>query len=583
MNNDTRKSPNAQTPPQLCSALLHELCQLAIVTEQQLSELRGADGRARTEWLQTFGARWLDRLHNCDVFAQGLAANKIDNRALDELLAEARGAFAAPSLQVEAPTLAAVSLLLERSVTLLGALFGFATELAKQQQLDALAALGQLFERPFVSLPVGRVPQSPAAYRQSLRPFSYYAARPDLLEGLRLGEIDASKQPLTAELQSLLSPPGTPKSAPAIVTAAAPQPYGRAVAAGPSPTLALQFSTPMLRPELLAAVDEPRDRTFRVWYGTDRVPLRPDDPALGFSAIMDDQLHFGSSLVFVPRSHDVGSIGSSWVRRTFLKRDDDRLQLTLIKPLRRDGFQKAVADALDAGREQRRALIFLHGFRVSFEEAALRAAQLACDLGVEGITAFYSWASAGRLGAYAQDEETVRLTVDHFLEFIDTLLAINSLEGVDIIAHSMGNRLLAAAVARLADARGHSRIGHLILAAPDISRSEFNKVATQYGTVASKRATLYSCAKDKALAVSTKLHNYLRIGYEPPVYCTAGIDTISASQLRLDLLGHGYIASVRPVIADLKNLLSSNLAPAQRNLDPVPETGAAEYWLLRDG
>jgi esterase/lipase superfamily enzyme len=279
----------------------------------------------------------------------------------------------------------------------------------------------------------------------------------------------------------------------------------------------------------------------------------------------------------------VGSIGSSWVRRTFIKRDDDRLQLRLIKPLTRDGFQKSVADALVDGREQRRALIFLHGFRVSFEEAALRAAQLACDLGVEGITAFYSWASAGKLSAYARDEETVRLTVDHFLEFLDTLLAIHSLEGVDIIAHSMGNRLLAAAVARLADARGHSPIGHIILAAPDISRSEFNKVAMHYGTVATKRATLYSCAKDKALAVSSNLHDYLRIGYEPPVYCAAGIDTISASHLRLDLLGHGYIASVQPVIADLKSLLRSDLAPAQRNLDPVPETGAAEYWLLRDG
>jgi esterase/lipase superfamily enzyme len=298
---------------------------------------------------------------------------------------------------------------------------------------------------------------------------------------------------------------------------------------------------------------------------------------------MDDRLHFGSSLVFVPRSHDVGSIGSSWLRRTFIKRDDDRLQLTLIKPLTRDGFQRAVGDTLGARRERRRALIFLHGFRVSFEEAALRAAQLACDLGVEGMTAFYSWASAGKLSAYAQDEETVRLTVDHFLEFLDALLAINSLEGVDIIAHSMGNRLLAAAVARLADARGRSPIGHIILAAPDISRSEFNKVATHYGTVASKRATLYSCAKDKALAVSTNLHNYLRIGYEPPVYCTAGIDTISASRLQLDLLGHGYIASVRPVIADLKSLLWEDQPPAQRNLVPVPEDGTAEYWLLRDG
>ncbi|MEA3181638.1 MAG: hypothetical protein QOI59_5161, partial [Gammaproteobacteria bacterium] len=208
------------------------------------------------------------------------------------------------------------------------------------------------------------------------------------------------------------------------------------------------------------------------------------------------------------------------------------------------------------------------------------AAQIGSDLGVDGITAFYSWASAGTVRGYLQDEESVRLAVDPFLEFLSSLQEVHGLERIDILAHSMGNRLLAAAIERLAAAKRSTAIGHVVLASPDITRTEFNSLFSFYTSVATARTTLYSCSQDKALAVSTKLHSYLRLGAEPPVFSRAGLDTVSASRVPLDLWGHGFVASAKEVIGDLKQLLWLGSPPARRNLIAVPDPETAEFWIL---
>ncbi|MEH2287310.1 alpha/beta hydrolase [Nostoc sp.] len=47
------------------------------------------------------------------------------------------------------------------------------------------------------------------------------------------------------------------------------------------------------------------------------------------------------------------------------------------------------------------ALIFIHGYNISFEAAALRGAQLGCDLKIPSVRmAFYSWPSKAKLERY---------------------------------------------------------------------------------------------------------------------------------------------------------------------------------------
>ena len=120
-----------------------------------------------------------------------------------------------------------------------------------------------------------------------------------------------------------------------------------------------------------------------------------------------------------------------------------------------------------------------------------------------------------------------------------------------------------------------------MLAAADVARIEFAPLARHYTAVATKAVTLYSCARDRALKISSKVHDYVRIGYEPPIFLCDGIDTVSATRVKLDLLGHGYFAAAKPLIADLKKLLWKDLKPAHRGLIALPDADTPEYWVLQ--
>lgn len=552
-----------------CTHIAKDLFRFGVLIEESLAA-SGWRGEVSGRWLVDLHAKSTELLDRCRFQADLLAEIGIEVQPFNENLAEAKRAFAALSLRVSDPRSPAVALLLARLVYFLHAGFQYLGEVAQEGGFEQLEHSCKVLADRLARPATRRRPYALLrTYWRHLEIFAQFRQEPDPLQALRrvypqngpdkLSEPSYRFQAFT-EAAHNRSPVRL-------------EPYIDASAVA-------EITTPIVIPDVLADTQRLNDRTYRVWYGTDRAPIHPRDPGLGFAANADTQLHFGSCLVFVPRSHQAGSLGSSWVVRTFFRDADDRLQLQLIKPLTPDTFRDGIAAELARRRDSRTALVYVHGFNVTFEQAALRAAQLACDLSVNGIAAFYSWASAGSIWDYARDEETVRLAVDHFAQFLDTLLETTGLERLDILAHSMGNRLLAAVIQRLEACAQRVRIGHLILAAPDIGRSEFGQVSRHYGAVARRRVTLYSCAKDRALALSTRLHDYLRIGDEPPVYCCDGIDTVSANRVKLDILGHGYIASAKPVIADLKMLLWDDLAPLDRGLQPLPDANTPEYWLL---
>src|SRR5262245_31066233 len=96
------------------------------------------------------------------------------------------------------------------------------------------------------------------------------------------------------------------------------------------------------------------------------------------------------------------------------------------------------------------ALVFLHGFNVTFEDAAIRAAQIGFDLKVLGATAFFSWPSRGRVTAYPADEATIEASEPAIADFLVDFAANCGAEKVHLIAHSMGNRGLLRALQRIA-------------------------------------------------------------------------------------------------------------------------------------
>ncbi|MFO0832999.1 MAG: alpha/beta hydrolase [Phycisphaerales bacterium] len=343
---------------------------------------------------------------------------------------------------------------------------------------------------------------------------------------------------------------------------------------------------------------QPREggRTVRVWYATNRaMELRPtpedwDPPGTmrpGYLATRDNdnRMHLGSVICFVPDSRPKGTLGSSWVTR-LIKGEDDRIKIEQVL-LEQDTewFYESLRRRIARAPENDRSiLVYVHGYKNSFDSAALRAAQLAVDLNVPGLTAFYSWPSADSVDEYSGDEAAVETAEKHLTEFLTRLSRDTGASRINIIAHSMGNRLVARTMQRILMSNNGAdkqvKFGQVFLAAPDIDVDTFNDLAEAYPKL-SERTTLYISKRDMALEASAWKHSFARVGYAPPIAVIPGIDTVEVTGIDVSALGHGYVAEAEQVLTDIALLLRKDNPPGQRfHMRPQQTDKGGNYWLL---
>jgi esterase/lipase superfamily enzyme len=322
---------------------------------------------------------------------------------------------------------------------------------------------------------------------------------------------------------------------------------------------------------------------YDVWYGTNRQTKISNTYDNEFSR----QIHYGKCRVSIPKGHVFGSIGSSpfkrWLQR-LLSRSDDSLRVVKLTPYTPTEFEHRLRSKLRHIDDQDRTiLIYIHGYNVKFRDAAIRAAQIGFDLKVPGAMALFSWPSRGELGAYLQDADLVAASEAALVEFLRRIANAAGNARISLIAHSMGNLGL---VRALNSALAHERLagvrfGQIFLAAPDVDANLFRTLATVYPKC-SEKTTLYVSSSDAALFASKWVHKNQRTGYSPPVLVIPGIDTIEATNVDVDWLGHGYYAAAAGVLYDMAILIRSNLSPNQRPglLHARTELGHP-YWMMR--
>ena len=232
--------------------------------------------------------------------------------------------------------------------------------------------------------------------------------------------------------------------------------------------------------------------------------------------------------------------------------------------------------------EGRIALVFIHGYNTTFNEATMQAAQIGVDLKIP-VTAYYSWPSKGRLEGYIADTASIENSKERITDFLIKFAESAGAERVHIIAHSMGNRALMYSMQKIAErAEEASKVpfGQIFFAAPDIDPDTFKQVATTYKNIA-ERITIYASSKDSALEASGKLHAFPRAGYLPPVTVVEGIDTVEVSGIDVSLIGHGYYAAAREVLNDMHDLIFNNTPPQRRLGLARVDTPDGCYWVIR--
>lgn len=315
---------------------------------------------------------------------------------------------------------------------------------------------------------------------------------------------------------------------------------------------------------------------YPVWFGTNRTPAGGT-----FTNEPNTQTTHGRVMVHVPEAHRFGETGTSFWRR-LLRRDlrDDHLRIRSVEARQRDGFFAGVQAEMQAARDSggpAQALVFLHGYNTSFEDAAIRAAQIGVDLKVPGATAFFSWPSRGALAGYPADEAAIEDSEPAITDFLLDLTAHSGAEKVHIIAHSMGNRGLLRALQRIA---GRVKFGQIFLAAPDVSRTHFLNLAHLYAEH-SERTTLYASNADRAVHLSAVIHDAPRAGYFKPYTVTDGVDTVAVPNFDVDWLGHGYFAQAEGLLYDIHALMRHGDEPARRQRITLDYDDGTPFWKLR--
>ena len=289
-----------------------------------------------------------------------------------------------------------------------------------------------------------------------------------------------------------------------------------------------------------------------------------------------DQIQYGVCEVSIPEGHQPGELESPQMFKMEVTQDPEKhIVLTNVERLPMDAFHAVMKTELD--RKGNNIFVFIHGYNVSFEDAARRTGQMAYDLKFPGAPVFYSWPSQANWYSYVTDKGNIDLSTPQIRSFLLDIAAKSKADTINLIAHSMGNVGLTAALSEM-EQISKPHFNQVVLAAPDIDASVFkNEIASKIVAKA-RHTTLYTSRTDLALIASRYFNQRNRVGDSgPEVLIIDGIDTIDATAVDSSLLGHTYYGSNVTVLDDLGQLLQNQPIESRHYLKSIVH-GSRPYW-----
>jgi esterase/lipase superfamily enzyme len=315
-----------------------------------------------------------------------------------------------------------------------------------------------------------------------------------------------------------------------------------------------------------------------VYYVTNRADIAGKPAYYSDVLALTPSVSYGICTVSIPPTHRPGQLERPSIWR-FRRVDDVRQHIVItgrqLMPSEARFQQRLRTAFQESGSE---AFVFIHGYNVEFDDAVRRTAQLFRDLQFDGVPILFSWPGQNAWWRYPAAESAVDNSARVLEDFLKSLLENETLTAVNVVAHSMGNRILTTALERLALQRVSPNFANIVMAAPDINVADFGDVSEVLAASA-KRTTIYSSSADLALLLSKAFHSYPRLGEAPPLQLSPQIDTIDASAIGRDLLGHSYFGESVSVIRDMFLLVKQKLEPAKRFLQRR-RVGNMSYWLV---
>ncbi len=336
-----------------------------------------------------------------------------------------------------------------------------------------------------------------------------------------------------------------------------------------------------------------------VFFGTDRKReadrSKWDRKLAAFSGAAATTATWGRAVVSVPKQgREKGEISRpEWdlffttvaLRNEDLARDFALLNVDVMDRVSFLAEVKKHGQGAKAFKDQ--AFVFVHGYRVSFDDALFRAAQITHDLGFDGLPFVYSWPSSAGVAGYLYDERRALGAREPLRAFLEMVVKESGAKKVHLIAHSMGAQALLEVLRDIRNIGGPDVVAkpmfnEVILAAPDVTRENFGQIADRVRGLATGM-TLYASSNDRALRLSQKLSG-ASAGHVPAMgpVVVSGVDSIDVSAASTDFfsLNHSTFADRAQLLDDMRLIFEQGLRPPdQRVKSYTPVSGASgTYW-----
>ncbi len=321
-----------------------------------------------------------------------------------------------------------------------------------------------------------------------------------------------------------------------------------------------------------------------VYFQTNRVVKDGEEPLLKqVTYERSPAPTFGVVEVSIPIAHKLGKIELPQTNFLgFVEAEDTGKHFTVLRAskLTREQFVAGMAN------DKKSLMLFVHGYNVSFSNAAFTSAQIAFDVNYEGRVVMFSWPSKAGLLDYDYDRESAVISSDALFDLLKTIKNETDITRIVVIAHSLGSEVVIGALHQASLTATKLGITELIFAASDVSRDMYLQRAEQIKASAEK-VTLYASSSDRALLASLKkAQSGTRMGYvlkEGPTL-VPGVETIDVTAVGADMfaLNHSTYAKSRAVLDDIgRLLLKSDHPPHERTttLERRPDKKNIKYWL----
>jgi esterase/lipase superfamily enzyme len=208
---------------------------------------------------------------------------------------------------------------------------------------------------------------------------------------------------------------------------------------------------------------------------------------------------YGRAWVSIPGRHRIAVVERpkfNWLQMRMEKESPDKhFMIGELNKLTDEAFFAA------ARSQENSALVFVHGYNVSFADAIFKTAQIVFDANFPGKAVAFSWPSSASIEDYDYDREGALASPGALLSLLSRIKADAKIENLFVVAHSLGSQVVIDALQMASLSGIDLNLREVIFAAPDVDRNVFISRAELVKQVAGG-VTLYASSADKALIAS---------------------------------------------------------------------------------